>query len=483
MKRNNIPLEIIEKNKAKISMALSIVTLALLCLIITQVDKAFVSAQDKKDSVSGQEAAGQEAVQEVSTSSIRILAVGSNIFDDNILASGQVNESAWNYDQIYSLVKDQISQADLSIVTQESVLTRDHNLTSGSSVYSTPVEVGSALVNTGFDIIASATEHADDFGSDYLRNTLEFWQSTYPDTVVLGIHGSQEDAANIRVVERNNIRIAFLNYAFGSNSDSIKNDAPFMVDYLERERVTSAIAQAKGISDCIVFLAHWGTLENAVPNEYQSQWTQFLLQQGVKVLIGSHPLTLQPCQMLSDANGNEMLVYYSLGSFVSGAQSAPELLGGMAEFTLEKNTIDGQSSVKITSNNLNPTVMHYSENLNICNVYPLSAYTDELAKSHGVGAIDYYSAEAMSVSAFQSLFDYIMRIPVASSGNTNLLDCTFNPDSTLTGLDGSIIYPGEIAAANAEDGSLSSLLQVMSGERAAQQSDGVMESSVMQQAE
>ena len=463
MKRNNIPLEIIEKNRAKISLSLSIVTLCLLCLI-AQVDKALVSGEKKASSVSSQEDGAQEEALETTTSSVRILAAGNNIFDDNILAAGQANGSAWNYDTVYSLIKDQISQADLSIVTQESSLTADHNLVSGSPVYSSPVEVGAALANAGFDIIASATDHADDMGSERLSETLAFWQSTYPDITVLGIHGSPEDAAAIRVVERNGIKIALLNYSFGSNSDSIKNDAPFMVDYLEKEKVTNAIAQAKSISDCIIFLAHWGTEETAVPNEHQKQWAQFLMQQGVKVIIGSHPHILQPCQMLTDADGNEMLVYYSLGNFVSGTQTAPALLGGLAEFTLEKTVTGDQSSVKITANTLSPVVMHYSENLSICNVYPLSAYSDALAQGHGILAADTYAEGAVSVASFQDLFNYIMSLPAELPGDLSLLDYTFNPDSTLTGPDGSILYPGEIAAANDADGSLSALLQVMYGE-------------------
>lgn len=460
MKRNNIPLEIIEENRAKISLALSIVTLAVLCLIITQVDKAFVSAEKKAASVSSQEE-GEEEVLETSTSSVRIVAAGNNIFDDNILAAGQANGETWNYDQIYSLVKDQIGQADLSIVTQESPFTTDHALVSGGPVYSTPVEVANALVNAGFDIIASATEHADDFGSEYINNTLGFWQSTHPQITVLGLHGTQEDAAGVRVVEVNGIKIALLDHSFGSNTDSIKNDAPFMVDYLEKEKVANAIAQAKGVSDCIIFLAHWGTVDNAVPNVYQDQWTQFLLQQGVKVVIGSHPQVLQPCQLLTDMDGNEMLVYYSLGNLVSGAQTAPELLGGLAGFTLEKTVTGDQSTVKVVSNELTPVVMHYSENLNICNVYPLSAYTDALAQGHGVLAVDPYAT--MSLASLQDMFNYIMGIQVQPSGDTNLLDYTFNPDTTLTGPDGSILYPGEIQAANAADGTLDTLIQVMSG--------------------
>ena len=93
MKRNNIPLEIIEENRAKISLALSIVTLAVLCLIITQVDKAFVSAEKKAASVSSQEE-GKEEVLETSTSSVRIIAAGNNIFDDNILAAIMIRYTA-----------------------------------------------------------------------------------------------------------------------------------------------------------------------------------------------------------------------------------------------------------------------------------------------------------------------------------------------------------------------------------------------------
>lgn len=471
MKRNNIPLEIIEEHRAKISLALSIVTLALLCLIITQVDKALVQRKDSDAPVS--ENAAQEEAPETVTTSVRILAAGNNIFDDNILTVGQTGGDVWNYDSIYSLIKDEISQADLSIVTQESAFTADHALTSGGTVYSTPMEVGSALINAGFDIIAGATEHADDFGSASLADSLNLWRSAYPDVPLLGLHASLEEAANIQVVERNGIRIAFLNYAFGSYSDSIKNDAPYMVDYLERQRVADAIAQAKSISDCIIFLAHWGNLDNAVPTAYQEQWAQFLLQQGVKVVVGSHPQVLQPCQVLTDGAGNEMLVYYSLGNLVSGAQTAPELLGGLAGFTLEKTVTGDQSSVRVTSNTLTPVVMHYSANLNICNVYPLSAYTDNLARGHGILAADAYAGASMSVASFQDLFNYIMGLTVTPSSDSSLLDYTFNPDTTLTGPDGSILYPGEIAAPNEAEGTLDALIQVMSNGSAA--ADGTLQ--------
>lgn len=464
-KKNNLPLEIVEKNKSKASMVLALATFALLCLILTQVDKTFVSAEEeaavsqKKGKAKDK---GEAKAQEATTTSARILVAGDNILGGSLLSVGQADEASWNYDQVYSLVKEQVSQADLAMVTQESAFLPDHSMVDGSTDYAAPQEVGAALANTGFSVIASATDHVDDFGAEYISSTLEFWRSNYPDIQVVGIHGSQEEADSICVVERNQIKIAILNYTFGSCTDSIRTDAPYMVDYLEKEKVANAIAQAKSVSDCIIFLAHWGDQDCAQPNEYQNQWAQFLMQQGVTVLVGTNPYVLQPYCMLSDLAGDEMLVYYSLGNFVSDAQSSPELLGGLAEFTLEKTSAGGEDSVKVTDNTLTPIVVHYTSDMSICNVYPLSSYTDSLAQGHGILAVDYYSN--MQVSALQNLFNYIMSLQVTVSGESDLLDYTYNADSTLSREDGSILYPGEVDSANAEAGSLSTLLQVMSGE-------------------
>ncbi len=57
--------------------------------------------------------------------------------------------------------------------------------------------------------------------------------------------------------------------------------------------------------------------------------------------IGGHPHILQPYGTLSDDQGNEMLIFYSLGNFASTQQDMTGLLGGMAKFTLEKTAVNG----------------------------------------------------------------------------------------------------------------------------------------------
>lgn len=54
------------------------------------------------------------------------------------------------------------------------------------------------------------------------------------------------------------------------------------------------------------------------------------MQQDVDVVIGGHPHTLQPYGTMSDKEGHSMLIFYSLGNFVSTQESFDALLEGMA---------------------------------------------------------------------------------------------------------------------------------------------------------
>ena len=54
-------------------------------------------------------------------------------------------------------------------------------------------------------------------------------------------------------------------------------------------------------------------------------------------MIGTNPNVLQPYGYLTDDSGHNMLIYYSLGNFVTGQETLKQLLGGMAAFTIQKH--------------------------------------------------------------------------------------------------------------------------------------------------
>ncbi len=463
MKKNNVPLNFTEKNNSRVSLIASIVTLIVLCILISIIDKSFAQAQKE---ASANEKAQQEAdllKEKTVTTSATILAAGDNFYGENLLDVGKTDSENWNYDVVYSQISSKISSADLSIVQQPTIFTDDHDMMSGIDPYATCEEVADSLVNAGFDVVASAGSHSDDYGAAYINQTVDYWNSNYSDITLLGLHKTQKDADTIQVREVNDIKIAFLNYSFGSNYDALPEDSSFMVDYFQKDKVESDIQKAKEISDCIIVVAQWGSDGNAVPTEYQKQWTQFLLSQGVKVVIGGHPHVVQPYELLTDDQGNEMLVYYSLGNFASSATASPELLGGLAEFTLEKTAVDGElQELKITSNTLTPTVMHYDAGEDIYQVMLLSDYTDELSSAHSVQSLG--DAGTFSVNSLNALFDHITSQSVAASTNTDLLEMTCKADGSMVKSDGTVVSADELASLYPIDtsGSLDALKGIMS---------------------
>lgn len=466
MKKNNIPLNFKEKNKSKISLVCSIAVLLLLCILLHFIDKSAADAQEKEAKAQAAAQAKAEAEADALKTpnyTVTVGAVGNNIYDTDLIDSGKSDTGEWNYDEVYSAVKDKISGYDIALAVQGTAFTDDHNMVSGSPAYVTPQEAGDALAAAGFDVIASASNHIDDKGISNISKTLNFWKTSYPDITVLGIHDDSTDADTIKVVEKNNIKIAFLNYTYGSATDSLTDNESYMVDYFKKDKVTADIAKAKEVSDCIVLSAQWGPDANAVPTEYEKEWANYLLSQGVNVVIGGHPKVLQPYETLTDGQGNEMLVFYSLGSFASGAEESPRLLGGIGEFTIEKSAAGGEASVKITGSGITPTVMHYNTGESVYQIYPLADYTEELASAHSIHNMD--NAGTFSKSSLQTLYDHIMAIQVTPSSSTQLLDYTYNADSSMTKSDGTVISADEAAALNPIDssGTVENLKNVMAG--------------------
>lgn len=58
------------------------------------------------------------------------------------------------------------------------------------------------------------------------------------------------------------------------------------------------------------------------------------LQGGVGIVVGTHPHALQPCEMLTDENGHQMLVCYSIGNYISAQPEKSCVKGGMADFVI-----------------------------------------------------------------------------------------------------------------------------------------------------
>lgn len=442
MKKNDYaPLNKIEKINSRISLVCSIAALVVFVLLFLFLDDQLVKkpvrdqqTQDLEDEENVRRLASEPVV-----TTATVVAVGDNLFHESVIKAGQLDPDNWNYDRYYEYVADKVRSADLAIVDQETVLSADHSVATGYPRFATPTEAAESLVRTGFDVVYSATNHADDYGEDYLLNTIQYWKTEHPEITLLGIHDSQEDADTIKVREVNGIRIAFLSYAYATNGLGFGEDKSYLLDLFSvgSEKVGEMIQKAKEQADVVVFIAHWGIEDEPMPSEYEKQWATFLMQQGVDVCIGGHPHTLQPYGLLSDKEGHEMLLFYSLGNFISGQKQFVELLEGMGEFTIRKTTQpDGTSSVEITDPTIHPMVMHYNSDRTDFRVYFMEDYTEELAAEHGVHAD---VGDIFTLKNLQKKFEEIMSINVKPSTGTSMLNVRMTWDGTLLDPNGNVV--------------------------------------------
>lgn len=438
-KKQNLPLNLIERMNSRIGLIASIVVLVLLILFFNQLDYNLIQKpieEAKKAEEQAQEEA-EEAAAEPTVTTVRVVAVGDNLFHTSLIEHGENDSGEWNYDDIYVNVKDEISSADIAMVDQETGFTTDHDAVSGYPSFATPTEVGDALINAGFDVIESATNHCNDLGTEEITDTLNFWNTSYPDIPVLGIHETQEDADTVQVMEVNGIKIAFLNYTYGTNINSNLEEKEYMVDIFDKDKVTAMVQKAKEQSDCVIFVAHWGKEEEAMPTEYEKEWATYLMQLGVDVLVGGHPHIIQPYGRMSDENGNEMVIFYSLGNFVSGQQDLTGLLEGMADFTIQKSVKGEETTISIVDETVHPMVMHYNKANNVFTPYMLKDYTEELASEHTVRTE--LGLESFTLENLKAKFEEIMSMNVEPSANTDLLDASYDENGDLIDADGNYI--------------------------------------------
>ena len=441
VKRNfkeNIPLNFRERSNARASLLASVIVLAVLVILFNQLDyrmirKPAIDAQ-KKSAAAKEKPETTATTSDVTTASV--IAVGDNLYHQSLIDAGASEDGNWNYDKIYTHITDAIKDADIRMIDQETVFTTDHDSVSSYPSFATPTEVGDAIVKAGFNVVESANNHIDDFGEGFLTDTLNFWKTKYPDVTLLGIHDSQEDADTVKIREVNGIKIAFLDYTYVTNVGGIEGK-DYMIDMIRKEKITTMIQKAKQQADCIIFVAHWGTEDETMPNEYEKQWAAYLMEQGVNVIIGGHPHVLQPYGRISDGKGNETVVFYSLGNFVSTQQKLEELLGGMAKFTIQKTVENGKTSIQILTPTVEPLVMHYNSDAGEFGPYMLSDYTEELASQNGVQK--YIGDGVFTLDNLKKKFNEIMSMNVTPSTGTNLLDVTIDTDLNMVDSSGNIV--------------------------------------------
>ena len=313
-------------------------------------------------------------------SRVSFLAAGDNIIHEQVFVDAKnrvKNGEKYDFASMYDGVKDFIAAADLAFVNQETPLGGDELGISGYPNFNGPQAAGTALVDVGFDIVNIATNHMLDKKEAGLKGSIDFWNSQ--PVTLLGGYYDDDDYENIRVVEKNGIKIAFVSYTYGLNGMTLPASSKIHIPLIDSDEIVRMVKKAKTLADVTICVMHWGTDGSTAVTNEQKTLAKAITDAGADVILGMHSHTIQPVEWQTGKNGNKTLVIYSLGNFLNAQYDSINLVGGIITFDIVKK--DGE--VSIENPVMNPVVVQYNAERLGFQLYLLENYTPELAGAHG----------------------------------------------------------------------------------------------------
>lgn len=266
------------------------------------------------------EPADGEASAPLPGTRVSFVAVGDNVPNDVIAEyadaqAGDSSDGSYDYKPLFAHVKPLVEEADLAYIDQEVHIGGDEIGPSGYPSFNTTDEMADAVVDCGFDLVASASNHAYDWGPfGAIEHSRAVWNSQ--PVAFTGTATDEEEAAEIPVVERNGITFALVNYTYGVNGYAPGDIPSYAVNFIDEDRIAADVERARSQADVVIAAMHWGTENETEPDAQERAWAQMLADLGVDIVVGSHPHVTHPLTWLTGQDGNRTLVAYSLGNFI-----------------------------------------------------------------------------------------------------------------------------------------------------------------------
>lgn len=340
--------------------------------------------------------------------SAKLVAVGDNLMHRSCTLSAKNADGTYDFTKHFANMADIFKAADLAVISQDTVLGGiELGATSTETgIFNTAVELADGMADAGINVVLAANNHIMDEGSAGLNTMMSYFSTKYPNITLLGVNNSREAKDEPVYVETNNIKIAMINYSYGSNQTADLDASPYLLNQYDEDWLSDILKQAREEADFIIAFPFWGEQNSMDYTQEQERQAQFLADNGVDLIIGSYPHVVEPVKWITAENGDRTLVYYSLGNFQSIQNTVENMLGGQANITISKE----EDGTHISDYSLDFIVTHYeqresSEYYDIVTTYPLADYTSDLAARHGMSVS---GNEEFDLASLQGLSSQIL---------------------------------------------------------------------------
>ncbi len=320
------------------------------------------------------------------------VGMGDNLIHSPIFKQSHISGDKYDFLPKYDDVKDMIRNADIAFINQETPMCGSEYGYHNYPQFNTPQQMGRDLVTLGFDVISFANNHMNDQGTKAYEKMIDFADTL--DAMTVGLYRDRSDYDNIRILEKDGVKIAFLAYTYGVNIGPSKN-AESVIPIYNDEILTKHITHAKSVSDAVIVSMHWGRENKYTVTDDQIETAQFIADLGADVILGHHPHVIQKVEWLKGKDGNSTLCYYSLGNGINNQDYLKNMVGITASFDIVYE--DGDCRIENAS--VIPTFCYQTKSYKNTELLLLENLTEKMAEKHHCN----YKGDKVTVAAARKI--------------------------------------------------------------------------------
>ena len=227
----------------------------------------------------------------------------------------------YDFSYVFDDIKPYIENADIAIGNLETTFAGNEKGYSSYPNFNTPEALAEDLRELGIDVLSTANNHSLDTGYKGIESTIDYLDAAGVSHT--GTYKSIEKQNEILYKDVNGLKIAFFAYTYGTNGIDLPNGKEYCINLIDKDLIKRQLDLAKQEkTDIICVNMHWGEEYQVRPNDEQLDLERFLFENGVDIILGSHPHVLQPMEVkeftMPDGTKKNVFTIYSLGNFMSG---------------------------------------------------------------------------------------------------------------------------------------------------------------------
>jgi poly-gamma-glutamate synthesis protein (capsule biosynthesis protein) len=260
-----------------------------------------------------------------------IISTGDIFLHTSNIEDALVEGQRYSFDYVFEEVNEILKGSDITTCWFGGVVDTNPPF-SGYPFFKSPVEILKTLKKSGFDILLR-TNHVYDFGQEGMYKTNLFIENL--SLKQIGGYSSKDQSEKILIVQKENIKVAFLSYTYGTNGLIPKNE--WEVNLIDFDKIQNDIEKSKKIADHVVVFFHYGNEYERKESEFQRKVAYFAASKGADIIIGSHPHVVQPLDSFILDDGRKVYTIYSLGNFYCGQRKKYTNSGIVLKVILERS--------------------------------------------------------------------------------------------------------------------------------------------------